>query len=825
MNDPAVRLRDELSALDRAYSRGHHGRWSAQRRSELIDLALVELFGRSPGVPGTALAAIGGYGRAEQCPHSDIDLLLVHDGRRPDAVAALTDALLYPLWDAGFAVGQAVRTVQECREVASERIDAATAMLDLRHLAGDPEVSAAAHDAVLEPIREDPGAFLAALREAAARRRERFGPATYLLEPELKEGAGGLRDVASVGWCRTALGRPLQELGLLRAREREALEAAAEFLTRVRSALHLETGRRTDRLPLDLQPAVARAMGFTDEPRLLAEDGLMRSVFEHTRQVAHASGAVLARYLDREEGAGADVTGADLDPAQVLAALATAAEAGERPGGALLDAVEDADVPPEVVWDEPTLEGFLRLLRAGDAGVDALEALDRADLLSRYLPPWADVRCRPQRDPYHRFTVDVHLTSALRAMGGILAGDEEDDPVAARAVASVDDRDALLLGALFHDIGKVGEGGHVPTGARIARALLERMGVAEPTRELAAFLVSEHLVLPDTATRRDLSDENLIVDVAARVGTPERLAALYLLARADAAATGPAAWTPWRRTLIRELVGKVQRAFERGEMGAELAERLAERIDVLRHRLQAEPEEEVEGFVLRMPRGYFLNVAPERVAAHFPVIVPDVGSRDVRSLAAPGTKPETYELLVVARDRPGLLSWIAGALALEGLSILSAQVFTTQDGVAVDLFEVEGAFEVEVDERRWRAFRSTLRGAIEGRISLERRVEEKRRFYPARGSAPVTVAVDNETSEFSTVIEVGAPDRIGLLYDITAELADLRLNVHLAKVTTYTGRVIDAFYVRDGLGRKITTPPQIEEVTTAIRGRLEGRLT
>jgi [protein-PII] uridylyltransferase len=822
VSDPVARLRDELSALERAYSPGHHGRWSARRRAELIDAALVELFERATAVPGTALAAIGGYGRMEQCPHSDVDLLLLHDGREAEGLAELTDALLYPLWDAGFTVGQAVRTIEECEAVARERVDAATAMLDLRYLSGDAELSAAARARVRAPIRDDPRAFFEALLEAAARRHERFGWTTYLLEPELKEGAGGLRDVTSVGWCAAALDRPLQELGLLRAREQEALDAAGEFLTRVRSALHLETGRRTDKLPLDLQPAVARAMGFTDEPGLVAEDGLMRSVFEHARQVAHASGSVLARYLDREPDAGAAPASADLDPAQILTALADVAESGDRPTTALLDAIDQAGVPTEVVWTDETLEGFLRLLRAGDAGVDALEALDRADLLARYLPPWADVRCRPQRDPYHRFTVDVHLTSALRALGGLLRGEDDDDPIAPLAVASVDDRDGLLLGTLLHDIGKVGSGGHVETGARIATDVLRRIGVPTPTGELAAFLVAEHLLLPDTATRRDLSDENLIMDVAARVGTPERLAALYLLARADASATGPAAWTPWRRTLIRELVGKVQRAFERGDMGTELAERLADRIERLRALLEGEPEAEVERFVLRMPRGYFLSVEPARAATHFPAIAPEIGTKDVRSLASPGSRPGTYEVLVVARDKPGLLSWIAGALALEGLSIFSAQVFTTQDGVAVDLFEVEGAFETEVDPARWRNFRSTLRGAIEGRISLERRVAEKRRFYPLRSRAPVTVTVDDHVSEFSTVIEVGAPDRIGLLYDITAELADLRLDVYLAKVTTYTGRVVDAFYVRDGLGRKVVDPGQIHEIETAVRARLEG---
>jgi [protein-PII] uridylyltransferase len=245
------------------------------------------------------------------------------------------------------------------------------------------------------------------------------------------------------------------------------------------------------------------------------------------------------------------------------------------------------------------------------------------------------------------------------------------------------------------------------------------MDVEAPTGELARFMVAEHLLLPDTATRRDLGDDDLILDVAARVETPERLAALYLLAKADALATGPSAWTPWRQALIRELVAKVQRVFERGEMGVEVAERLADAVDLVRELLRDERAEEVERFILRMPRSYFQSIPPAQIARHYATIEPDLGKHDVRTSTREGGRPGTYELLVVAADRPGLLSWIAGALSLAGLSILTAQVFTTEDGVAADLFEVQGVFEPVVGEERWREFRSLLRKAIDGRVSLE----------------------------------------------------------------------------------------------------------
>ena len=815
--DPVAKLLAEYEALERAYSTGHHGIWAARRRAELVDVALLGLFERAGAPPDTAVAAVGGYGRRLLLPRSDIDVLILHDGSDDDAVARLADGLLYALWNAGFEVGHAVRTPKECEE-ACERLDTGAAMLNMRQVAGDGGIVTDAAVRVEAWARRDPRAFATAIRDDAGRRAERFGSTAHLLEPDLKEGSGGWRDLHSIWLIEKAVGVRLEDAGLLRAREREALEGAEEFLARTRSALHLETGKRTDRLVLDHQPAIARAMGFEDEPKLISIDGLMRALYEHARQV----GSILRAVVERLLGEGTPAAPPPTSPVEVLDTLANEAEAGREPSAALLDSIDELDIPPEVVWDADLRRAFLRLLRAGDRGAASLEILDRLDVLARFVPEWSDVRCRPQRDPYHRFTVDVHLTSSLRAMAQSLAGDgSADDPVQAEAVKQVSDPDALLLGALLHDIGKNGEGGHVPVGARVVGAILDRMGVGTLRGDLVRFMVSQHLLLPDTATRRDLSDENLVLDVAAAVGSSERLAALYLLAKADAEATGPAAWTSWRRTLIRELVAKVQHVLERGEMGAELAEEMTARVDLVRDLLEDEPSADVERFLQRMPRRYLLTVEPARAARHFATITPPVGANEVRAVQFEGARAGTYELLVVARDRSGLLSWIAGSLALAGLSILTAQVFTTEDGVAADLFEVEGVWETEVPDRRWREFRGMLRRAVDGSISLERRVDEKRQWYPApKVPTPVTVAVDNATSDFATVIEVGASDRLGLLYDITRTFAELGLDVHLAKVATYEGRVVDSFYVRDVMGRKLADDPA--EIDRVLRVRLEA---
>lgn len=812
---PIARLKDELRALERAYSPGHHGLWSARRRAELVDAALIGLYqAAAPAearAPRTALVALGGYGRAALCPHSDIDLLVLHDGADPQAVGALAQTLLYPLWDAGFTVGHAVRTPQETAQLAAERLDAATAVLDARLLAGDQELLSGAHGAVLEPLRADLDVFVDRLADAARDRRERYGSTTYLLEPDLKEGGGGLRDIHAFGWLEAVLGHAVEEDGLLRPAEREQLEAAEEFLTRVRSALHLEAGRRVDRLLLEQQPAIARAMGFEDEPRLIAVDGLMRAVFEHARVVDALTSDVVLR------GRGSE--GAPSQPVRTLEdalrLVAEAAGAERALTAAETDEIEEARPSDATEWTDELRDAFLQIL-AGSRAAAGLEMLDRLDLMVPLIPEWADVRCRPQRDPYHRYTVDVHLLRALDRMAVALSAPDASDPMEVATASEISERDGALLGALLHDIGKIGEGGHVAVGDRVAAAILERMRLPRPTVELARFMVGAHLLLPDTATRRDLTDDDLILDVAARIGTPERLAALYLLAKADARATGPAAWTSWRQTLIRELVAKIQRVFERGEMGVEIAERLTDAIGRVRELLADEPEADLERFILRMPRSYFLSVPPVQIARHFATIAPDIGHNDVRTAAGAGSRAGAYELLVVAADRPGLLSWIAGSLSLAGLSILTAKVFTTEDGVAADVFEVAGAFEPEVGEERWREFRGLLRRAIEGRVSLEHRVDEKRRHYPAPGESPVTVKIDNDVSDFFTVIEIGASDRIGLLYDITRTLSSLKLDVHLAKVATYTDRVIDAFYVRDDVGSKVEDDERVADIEEAV---------
>jgi [protein-PII] uridylyltransferase len=346
---PVGRLLEDLRSLDRAYSTGHHGRWSGRRRAELVDACIRDLASDARMPEDVALVALGGYGRGVLAPGSDVDLLILQDGSSTPDVAALAEHLLYPLWDAGLRVGHAVRTPSACVEIAAERLDATTAMLDGRVVAGSESSWDDVRSALLDLVRSDPRAFaerLAADREA---RRHRFGSVSSLLEPELKEGVGGLRDVHALAWLQTAIGRPLEGAGILRESERRSVEGAEEFLTRVRGALHLEVGRGSDRLLAEQQPPVAAAMGFVDEPGLPAVDGLMRSVFEQARQVEHVSASVLDRFL---RGSSPPLT-LDATPDGILRAFAEVARDRDVMPAASLDALAAVSIDADLPWTEP----------------------------------------------------------------------------------------------------------------------------------------------------------------------------------------------------------------------------------------------------------------------------------------------------------------------------------------------------------------------------------------------------------------------------------------------------------------------------------------
>ncbi|MGQ0678984.1 MAG: ACT domain-containing protein [Actinomycetota bacterium] len=801
---------------------GAGGRETVQGLADAVDRAITRIWGRlKPPVP-VALVAVGGYGRREQCPASDVDLMVLHGG--DPQVNGAGKALFYELWDAGLVVGHSIRTLKEALKSAREDFPAETSFLDARLVVGDRDLFNRFSSEALKQSRRSPEEFLDRIRRGTVERRERTGDATAELEPNLKEARGGLRDLETLRWLGKVLG-PLD----LAALEGD-LERAAELLLRIRCALHLSTGRHEDTLHMQLHTQVAELLDLQAEPGEFGpsegfdrQDALMRRLYRASRLIAYT-----------------------LDD-QLFPGLRRAA--ARLPAGMT-----------EGRWSDQTRAAFLQILAEGAAGAPALRVLEHTGGLVKAIPEWDLIWCLPQRNVYHRHSVDVHCleTSATMARffraaeavrpleegrsieaggprrlfrGPFSAGSTAEEPVepdvpadwetlAVRVAGdSAKLKDRLLLAALLHDIGKGTGEDHSVRGVRLSRAALGRMGIPLLEKEDVAWLVRSHLLLTKTAVRRNIEDEALVVELAETIGSTERLRMLYLLSAADGVATGPSAWSGWTAALVGDLFTRIYNVLDKGELVNADASRTARaRESELRTALGALEASDVEGHLNKMPRMWLLTQPLPALLKQSKLMIPAPDAQELRMDISPLEQPDHWEVTVVSQDRPGLFSKISGSLALHGLNVLSAQIFTRQDGVALEVFTVTGA------EGRFERVKQDAQKALRGKISLDLRLAQKRSDYAGRISkgkqeAP-QVRVDNGSSDFYTVIEVHAPDRIGLLYDITRALTELELDILLAKVATYAHDVVDAFYVWDLDGQKVTEADHLREIERLILHRL-----
>ncbi|MFM7224853.1 MAG: HD domain-containing protein, partial [Actinomycetota bacterium] len=673
--------------------------------ADTVDAALGEAAEAIPalGEPGLALVALGSYARRELCPGSDLDVLLVADRKGRSATRVLGSAserCWYPLWDAGFVTGHASRTLADSLALASDDLDALTSFLEVRVVAGDAAVGRALEAGARRIAAHRPERVLKPLAAQADRRRLHPGPVADVLEPDLKEGSGGLRDGQALGWAGWAVDSAggldaLVATGALSSADRHMLDAAMDELLEARVALHRVTGGRSDRLVLQEQDAVAARLGVADA------DSFVRSLAAAARRIAWIARDVWSTVLDgvtvsgpaEAVAPGITVSGGRVlikDPgdgsipaAVFLEAAATAAERRCSFDRDSLGRLGAAELPAWDVWQRAA---FLRLLRSGAGAVDVFEALDHVGALGRVLPEWDHVRSLPQRNAYHRFTVDRHLLETVAECAALLdAGDATtvgSGEFDARVARSCRRPELLLLGALLHDIDKGRPGDHAVLGEATADAVARRIGLDSEGREILRFLVRDHLLLADTATRRDLSDPVVVDGIAAAcVGDGERLRLLYLLTIGDSRATGPAAWSPTKAALLRDLFVKTAASIERGEALA-LA---ADRRDALGARLGAE---RAAAFTSRLPDAYLLAVDVDTMVDHESLLA-GVGTEPVVRCTGAGHE---VVVTVAAPDRPGLLATLSGAMAACGLDVTEAGLFVTSDGTALDVFRATDPF-------------------------------------------------------------------------------------------------------------------------------------
>ncbi len=729
--------------------------------AQLVDQWLSNLL---PAGDGAALVALGGYGRQELCPFSDLDVLLVHRGR-PD-VDELSERIWYPIWDERLSLDHSVRTVREAMRTAENDIRVALTLLDARLVAGD----AALFDELVthrdRSLTKLARRWLPALDGSNEERHRRAGDVAFLLEPDLKDGKGGLRDAAVLG----AVGHLLEF-----ATPDEATRSARDALLTIRVALHRVVGRPSETLLLQDQDEVARRLGHADG------DGVMAAIATAGRRIAWtaddtwrrirawAEGPRRVRSGSRSRDLGDGVarlddaitlTGRDGDIEDITTVLHAAAAAARLRLPFARDALRRFAAPmaplPEP-WPAAVREEFLALLATGPALVPVFEALDHCDVWTRLLPEWTAVRNRPQRNAFHRFTVDRHLIEAVVQ--------------AAPLTAAVDRPDLLLLAALLHDLGKGYPGDHTDAGVVLVGTIGPRIGLVPDDVATLTTLVRLHLLLPDTATRRDLDDPKTIEAVAGEVGTVATLELLAALTEADARATGPSAWTSWRAGLTMSLIARVR-------------ERLAGPVP---------PPD-------RTP------IAPPTLGAH--------ALDDGLTVVGDG-----MDVTIVAEDRRGLFCAAAGVMALHGLDILGATAATAADGRAVESFHVQ---PTTGREPRWDLVQRDLRAVIDGTLSLDEQLARRRHTYgdpqAQLGARPPEIDVQflDHVSDVSTVVDVRGPATMGTLHGITRRFAELELDIRHARVTTAGNQAIDSFYLVDRDGAMVTDPDVRHRLAAAI---------
>ena len=733
--------------------------------STLTDELLVSLFDLACTKVGVkndvALVAVGGYGRGEMAPFSDLDVLLLH--RNEKKIDDLASALWYPLWDLKFKVGHAVRTPKETKNLGDSDLDTATALVTARPVAGDSDLAAEVIEQARERWRKRGRDSLRDVHKRVIERHASAGEVAFLLEPNLKEGLGGLRDIHALWWAL--------EAGLvLNGADRQELKRANEMLLTARVALHISTQRSGDVLRLEDQDAVARLIGFADADKLMAEIAAAgRSVAwiadeawaridppananEPSRRLA--PGVELVRGEVHLDSTANPVT----DPTLVLRVATAAARLNARIDRESLNRLgEETPVWPDP-WPAGASDDFVALMLEGERAIPVLESLDQRDLITKVLPEWAPNRSRPQRNAYHRYTVDRHLWQTVAN--------------AAALADTVARPDLLLFGAWFHDIGKGYPGDHTEVGVEMFATIGPRMGLSAEDVATVQALIQHHLLLADTATRRDLSDDATITGVANELGSATTLELLRALTESDSKATGVSAWSEWKAGLVAELTERVHHVLGGGDVH-----------DVT---WKLFPDAEV---LEMMAEGRFTACTTEN------------------------------SITVVSPDRPGVFAKVAGVMALHGLDVLGAEAHSDEQGMAASEFRVQPPATHAIE---WGRVLESVERALRNELALEARLAERAQTYgiprakTAIPPAPPSVRFDDAASSNSTLLEVRAPDKVGLLHNIAKTIADMGLDIRHARVQTLGNEVVDTFYVRTSAGLKITDPVHRAEVERAL---------
>lgn len=801
-----------------------------------------------------ALLALGGYGREEQCIHSDIDLLLLFQKKVPAAAEKLVQEMLYPLWDMGIELGYATRSTRECLNLAKQDIEVLLSLLDARFVTGmSPLYTSLMEQLQQSVIGKQSSYIIGWIAENSRMRHDRYGDSAHLLEPNLKEGQGGLRDYHAMRWVARVRSNLMQiedfvYQGYLSEDEMHGLKNALQFIWYVRNHLHHLTGRRNDQLHFELQVKLAAALKFKEgegqEPveRFLGRlHGRMELIKQQHLMFFHELG-----YLDRPKAGRrarkrTRVDGLEIKKARMLSF--TAPETITDTPHLLLKIFEESArlhiplsatarrlvtefgflVDDNFRASRPAVRSFERILLAPAPTFNVLNEMLNTGLLVRLIPEIKGIIDRIQYNEYHLYPVDKH---SLRVVQTIKRFDTpeiiQEEPLYAEIYNELKRPKLLLWAALLHDIGKgTSNEDHARRGSEMVLEIMTRMGLKKGEKETVSFLVAEHLLLAKTATRRDINDEETAIVCARKIAHPETLKMLYLLTVADSMATGPKAWSGWTSTLVKTLFLKILNILEKGELASPKAARLVEnkRAYLLKSASSKREKEKIGRLIDVMSPRYLLTVSQKNMLGHiklFERLKENAFIWDVTQSLNSGTR----EVTICAEDRPGLFSKIAGVFTLNNVNILSTQVFTWRNNIALDIFEVTPPPDLIFEDERWMHAQSDLVSALSGALDLTSALKDKMRYrrspMPVSAARPPQVVVDNESSSFFTIIDVYTYDFPGLLFSITDALFNCELDIWIAKIATKVDQVVDVFYVRDLDGQKVDAPDRVAAIRKTI---------
>lgn len=827
-----------------------------RRLYELAESRYWSEQGRADG--RVSVAAVGGYGRREMALGSDVDLLFLHE-EGDDALAAfVAERLQYWLWDAKVPIGGALRTVEETLALGREDTTVCTSLLSARFLCGEAALFRELGEALPQGVAADAARFVGACVEGLRERHAKYGDSLYLLQPNLKEGAGGLRDYHAAYWVARAAQPLFQTLedflnvGLLTAAEMEEYRSALGFLWGVRNLLHAISGRKNDQMSFEQQEELAARLGY-EAPAEAAEElpveRFMRDYYRHARTVENLSGALIEQCLERvapgpeaeqrEVEEGFRLHGGALEiphaehlreePVRLLRALRVAqrhdvplARSARRTVRENLFLVDDA-----FRRSPAAAEAFLELLDSERRVMRSLLAMNETGLLGAYLPEWEHIVCRWQHVIYHTYTVDVHSIFLVEELRRLWRGKYESLlPHLTELVRKVEDRPALFLACLLHDVGKGRGGDHSGKGAELARRALERMGLASDRIERVVFLVRQHLLMSHVAQRRDLSDPKVIVEFARVVGDRRNLHDLHLLTFADMRASSASAWTEWKAQLLAELAERTAEFLETGgDDPARALEQIEARVATRRARARDQlrglgvGDAKVDDFFAMMPRRYFVAHSPRQIVRHARVVF---GFREeqVFATAVREMRGDFSELILYTRDLHALYANVAGCLLASDVNILASHVYTTRTGFALEVYRLSTPPGGPAERREaWERLERHLRAVLAEGQPVAERLRARRRPIgrPAPPAPkPPSVSVSNQVSDFYTVVDVAANDRLGLLYDLARTIADAGLEIYVSKAGTVLDQVADTFYVKDRFGQKLLDAARLDALREAL---------